>query len=550
MADDRIEVEIVLDDGSIQKGFAKMEDSAKKSGKKVEESIGSSFRKLLGPLAAVGAALGSAFAGKKIIEAAIQQQEAVNSLAASLRNIGEASRQTELERFASELQQVTKFGDEAIISQLAFAQAMGASASESKEILQAATDMSAALNIDLNSAVRNISKTLGGYAGELGEVIPELKNLTQEQLQNGEGIALLAAKYQGFAQAEIKTFSGAISQLENNFGDLLEKIGDLIIQNPAIINGIKQLNTFVVDLVKNFEAVGTAIVDFVVRPMEFLFNVGNVVFRSLQTGFQSIVAGFGQIGAAGARLLEFFGVEGRATAAMKEFGETSRTVLTDMAMKSNEALNGVFDFEFSEKTQTFVSDLNAGLTEAQNMVNSKSDGIKKKVIDISKTVQSALSSSIKNGVAAIGAALAKGEDGFAAFGKVVLGIVGDMLINIGFAISGIGKAIEALKVSLTALTGGTAIIAGLALIALGGALKGLAGGAGGLGTAGGAAGGAPEAEPVAEPEIVEEDIAEPATGVTINVEGTVIDPKTTGEQIAGALQEFFDESGGQLVVNA
>lgn len=547
MADDRIEVEIVLDDGSIQKGFAKMQDGAKKAGKGIESSLSGSFKRLLGPIAALGAAFAGAFAGKKIIQAAIAQQDAVNALAASLRNIGEAGRQADLERFASELQQVTKFGDEAIISQLAFAQAMGASADQSKEILKAATDMSAALNIDLNAAVRNISKTLGGYAGELGEVIPELKNLTQEQLRNGEGIELLAGKYQGFAQAEIKTFSGAIAQLENSFGDLLEKIGDLIIQNPMIINGINSLNKSITNISKNFQEVGTAIVTYVVAPLEFLFNVGDFVFKSLQTGFQSIVSGFGQIASAGARLLEFFGIEGKATIAMKQFGESSAQALSDMAMSSNESLNNIFDFNFSDKTQMFVNDLSAGLSEADSLVKRKADGIKQKVIDISKTVQTALSSSIKNGVAAIGSALARGENAWDAFGKVVLGIVGDMLINIGFAISGIGKAIEALKVSLTALSGGFAIVAGLALVALGGALKGLAGGAGGLGTAGGAAGGAPEAAPIAEPEIIEEDIQETGSSVVINVEGTVLDPAGVGQQIVDVLNEAGFTNGSRVI---
>ena len=40
MAEEKIEIKIVLDDGSIQKGFATIETAAKKSGDKVKDSFG------------------------------------------------------------------------------------------------------------------------------------------------------------------------------------------------------------------------------------------------------------------------------------------------------------------------------------------------------------------------------------------------------------------------------------------------------------------------------------------------------------------------------
>ena len=108
----------------------------------------------------------------KAVTAAIRQEDAVNGLNASLARIGEFSQASsqDLQDFAAGLQNVTKFGDEAILEQLAFAQSMGATADQSKKVVSAAADLAAALNIDLNSATRNVAKTLGGYAGELGEV--------------------------------------------------------------------------------------------------------------------------------------------------------------------------------------------------------------------------------------------------------------------------------------------------------------------------------------------------------------------------------------------
>ena len=79
--------------------------------------------------------------------------------------------------------------------------------------LQRGNGIEIALAIDLQSAARNVGRTVGGFAGELGEVIPELKDLTTEALQAGEGIDLLAEKFSGRAAADAKTFSGRIAQL-------------------------------------------------------------------------------------------------------------------------------------------------------------------------------------------------------------------------------------------------------------------------------------------------------------------------------------------------
>jgi hypothetical protein len=192
------------------------------------------------------------------VKAAQVQEDAINELNAALKRNGEFSEETsqEIQDYASSLQQISTFGDEAILSQIAFAQSMGASAEQSKEIAAASIDLAAALGTDLNSATRNISKTLGGYAGELGEVIPELKDLTQEQLRNGEAIQLLADRYKGAAQAQIKTFSGALGQLSNTFGDLQETIGKTVTSNRfviAAISGLQKAFLQIDTIIKNNE---------------------------------------------------------------------------------------------------------------------------------------------------------------------------------------------------------------------------------------------------------------------------------------------------------
>lgn len=198
-------------------------------------------------LGAVGAA-GAAFTAfgvalKKGIDLAQIQEDAINSLNNQLKISGEFTRETseDLQRYASQLQRTSKFGDEAIISQLAFAKAMGASTEQSKQIVAAAIDMSESLNIDLNSAVRNISKTLGGYSGELSEIIPQLKNLTKEQLQAGEGVKFLSAQFAGAGKGALNTFSGATAQFSNAVGDALEELGKFVTTSEDVIKAVKGL---------------------------------------------------------------------------------------------------------------------------------------------------------------------------------------------------------------------------------------------------------------------------------------------------------------------
>lgn len=255
-----VQVEISIDDKQAIKALTKLKgktkeytDSAKKGSGEADSAFSKLAGTLKGNLAVAGVAVvGAAFAGMtaamyKGIEAAKIQENAINALNNQLKLSGQFSKETSegLQAFASELQRVTLHGDEAILGQLAFSQAMGASVEQSKAIVRAATDMSASLGMDLNSSVRNISKTLGGFAGELGETIPALKNLTKEQLMAGEGIKLLSEQFKGAGEGAVKTYGGATTQLGNAFGDLLEEVGKFVTKNETVVDAIKSTTKFI-----------------------------------------------------------------------------------------------------------------------------------------------------------------------------------------------------------------------------------------------------------------------------------------------------------------
>lgn len=279
MADDRIEVEIVLDDGSIQKGFAKLRSEAKKS----EKSLGAIFKKgltadiskpfdiatksvfnLKTAVAGVVGVIGGATFLRTITAAASQQQDAVNALNVSLASAGTFSEEASqsFQKLASELQAQSRFGDEVILQQAALARNYARSNEEAERLVAVSVDLAAATGISLDSAVRNLGKTFSGLQGELGESIPALRNLTAEQLKAGGALDLIADRFAGSALGATRTYSGALAQLQNTFGDLLEKIGAYITESPVIINLFNALSKTIQNFQKSFGGSGDQIDQF------------------------------------------------------------------------------------------------------------------------------------------------------------------------------------------------------------------------------------------------------------------------------------------------
>lgn len=217
-------------------------------------------------LAAAAGAVAGAFAVKKVVDAAAQQEQAIRSLNTALALTGDFSEENSkrFQEFASELQKNSTIGDEVSLSMVALAKSMGATNEQTEKIIQAAADMSAVTGESLESSVRNLTKTLGGLKGELGETQPELRTLTAEQLKNGDAIEILSKKYRGTARELTKTFSGAVTQTQNSFGDLLEEIGFLITENPIVIKAINATSQAFSDLGAFVKANRKSIINFTV----------------------------------------------------------------------------------------------------------------------------------------------------------------------------------------------------------------------------------------------------------------------------------------------
>ena len=205
--------------------------------KKAESSIKSLKKSVAGLASAYLGATGLISVVKNSIDAFSQQEIAEKKLSQAFKGSTSA-----LLAQASAMQKVTVFGDEAIIMQQAFLASIGMSEKQIKKILPVAADLASATGMTLESAVRNTAKTFSGLAGELGELVPQLRDLTPEAMKAGQAVEVMSELFGGAAEAEADTFSGSMQQLQNIMGDMGEQIGSTFAPAiMAVVDGFKDL---------------------------------------------------------------------------------------------------------------------------------------------------------------------------------------------------------------------------------------------------------------------------------------------------------------------
>jgi len=218
----------------------------------------------------------------------------------------------------------------------------------------------------------------------------------------------------------------------------------------------------------------------------------------------------------------------------------------------------VDDKDKEDESTPSVADTSGAIKNVGEGFQNFTDGFKQNAREIALASKSAFGEVGKQAVlglgktaggafAALGKALAKGENGFKAFAGAILAGFAQVAIQLGTQFLLTGLAYKFSGIPTLEKKAAPLIAAGAALATFGGALSALGGGGGGEG------GGGDAATPVTgfadDEEIGEDLVEEKITKVAINVEGTVLDPQTVGNQIAQILNDTF-EAGGTRVVTA
>lgn len=144
--------------------------------------------------------------------------------------------------YASSLQKASNYGDEELLPMMTKLIASGRTEAETMKIMKTAIDMSATGTISLDTAVTQLNQTLNGSAGRLAMQNKELKGLTQEELENGKAVDILAKKYDGMATKSIDSSK----QLKNAWGDLKETMG------KSFENALSPMRTFFATLIQGW----------------------------------------------------------------------------------------------------------------------------------------------------------------------------------------------------------------------------------------------------------------------------------------------------------
>lgn len=269
--DDDIRVRIAGDLADINRSLSDLRKGTRQAGREARNSqrdwnqLGQGLsglkRQITGVVAAYLSFRGITSLFRSVIAATVRQEEVTAQLEARLRSTGHAAGFTadELLGIASSLQQVTRFGDESIISAQSVLLTYTQIGRETfPRALDAVLDFATAMNVDVTNAAETVGRALGeplraanalqrqGFTFSTGQMALIRSLVETGRVAEAQAIILdeLELAYEGSARAARDTLGGALESLRNTVGDLLEGSGGNV---TGLRNEIERLNELLQD---------------------------------------------------------------------------------------------------------------------------------------------------------------------------------------------------------------------------------------------------------------------------------------------------------------
>lgn len=218
----------------------------------------------------------------KAIDAAAEQETVINNLNAALARSGNFTKENskELQEYASHLQSVSTFGDEATVSSIALLQSLtNLDVNGLKRTTTAAADFATVLGIDLESATRLLAKAAIGQVDALKRYGIEVEKASTDSETFERVLTKLNSSFGGAANSQLNTYNGAVKSLGNAYGDLFEPIGDIVVKNTAVVatfNAVKdiinELSKDIADNNSEFRALVTDGIFVAIAASQVLFD--------------------------------------------------------------------------------------------------------------------------------------------------------------------------------------------------------------------------------------------------------------------------------------
>jgi hypothetical protein len=559
---EKIIVQLDLEKGDVKSATASLEKAAERSGERAGSLFSSEFEssatrslKSIGSFAAkatgIITGLATGFLALEGLRGAQAQEDAVNALNSALILSKNASIQASegIQAFASELQNSTRFGDDVIIQNAALIQSLGDLDEKGlKRATQATLDLATALRIDLNSAATLMGKAAAGEVGAFSRYGLSIEKAKDNATTFANALTAIESKFGGAAARDVNTYSGAVDQLKNAFGDTLEAIANIIIKSPQFTQTIKSFTGLFIDLTKRVEKFSEtfdffkfsttllvefndAFITYVIAPFEQLYNIANVVQKNINFIFAQIISGAGNVGFAVAKVLKGLGIGDQLAEDLLNFEQTSEMVTKEVEADFNNAISNISNFSFSdslaqknEELRMFFEEQNrlaqdasttnseilassnavAGeslitwkqaFLDAFSSVSSGAMTLQQQIVETNNKMKTFAAESIKalrdglargagQAFAAFGKAIATGENALDAFAKALFKSIADQAVALGTNFILTGTAMLFSPNPKDQAQAPFLIKSGAALAAFGGFLGGMAGGGGGTATSG------------------------------------------------------------------
>lgn len=225
---DSLRILITANGAQAEREFAKVGAAARTSLGQAENATQRFGRSLTSAGVAMAAFGGVALVGLyKAAQAAQEEDRAILQLNNSLANSPELAGATSgaFLELASQMQDVTTFTDDAVISAEAMLGTFHLTQSEILGLTPLVADLASKFDIDLNRAAILVGKAMDGNAGALGRMGVNIDEAAFATDRFGAVMSALRENAGGFAEQEGATFNGQMTILKNNLGDIAEGVG-------------------------------------------------------------------------------------------------------------------------------------------------------------------------------------------------------------------------------------------------------------------------------------------------------------------------------------
>lgn len=239
-------------DGSLQ--FTIAADQVKKAAlgaSDATDKVTTSSNKLGSSVMALTRTIGAyvaAYIGiKESLKAAMEEEDAQIALAAAINVTGDARIKAmgNLKEFATEMQHLTIYSDEQIMSEMAYAKNLGVTTNELKQATIAAMGLAAKYRLDLSTAMMAVGKAHEGATGMLARYGIVLDDTMTSQEKYDKIVRIGLDNFRLMTE-QTNSATGSWKQIKNELNEVAEAIGKIALpaiksSKPGIVSWLEDL---------------------------------------------------------------------------------------------------------------------------------------------------------------------------------------------------------------------------------------------------------------------------------------------------------------------